>query len=364
MQGGAGFGPIFLREDGLHSMRIGRFGVVLAVVMSSPLVPPFPRGEEGGCSALADGSIPSLEARIQPVTQHVPLNHPVWVRFSIENTGSEAISLTVPGAEPEIPSPEVGLPLSHVFSGRNSSGVVITTESGRRWDQVVGFKSPARAPIMVLAPHSMVGTTVDLREYFPSLRGAGEYRLEWTPYGSALSSERVTVTIAPRKQVEIVTDEGKLTVALFYDDAPQHVANFLELARSGFYTGKTFHRLEPGYMLQGGCPRGDGTGIRLDGKRIPAEFNARPHQKGSVSMSLLDDDPESASCQFFICNTRQKDWDGRYTVFGQLVGDESMETLDRLMQTPTDDQGRPQRAIYMRAVRVTDAPTDIPNEAP
>ncbi len=347
MQGGAGFGPIFSLEDELYSMSIDRLSLLMVVGM-------FPLAG----TAVADGSIPGLEAHVEPVTHYVPLNHPVWVRFSIENTADEPISLTVPGAEPEIPSPEVGLPLSHVFSGHDSSGIVLTTESGRRWDEVVGFHAPARAPILVLAPHSMVGTTIDLRRYFPSLRGAGEFRVEWAPYGGAITSKRVTLTIAPRKQVEIVTDDGTLTIALLYDDAPRHVANFLDLARSGFYTGKTFHRLESGYMIQGGCPRGDGTGIRLNGKRIPAEFNARPHQKGSVSMALLEDDPESGSCQFFICNTRQKDWDGRYTVFGQLVGDESMEALDRLMQAPIDDQGRPQRTIYMRAVRVTDAPTD------
>jgi len=147
-------------------------------------------------------------------------------------------------------------------------------------------------------------------------------------------------------------------VRLLYDDAPGYVTNFLELAKSGFYTGKTFHRVAPGYMILGGCPKGDGTGIRLDGRRVPAEFNSRRHQKGTLSMALLDDDPDSASCQFFICNTEQKDWDGRYTVFAQLIGDESLATLDRLMSTPLDDLGRPQRPIYMRNVRVVDAPSE------
>jgi len=305
-------------------------------------------------------SLPGIRAHIRLNSANVPLNQPVWVSFSIENEGSEAITLTVPGTEPQIPSPEMGLPLSHVFSGGSNLGVVVSTDSGRSWDHATGFKASTKAPILLLAPRSSVGTTLDLRDHFPVLRGAGQYRITWKPYGSSLVSETVIVTIAPRKQVEFITDEGTMLVHLFYDDAPQHVANFLELVKSGFYTGKAFHRLEPGYLIQGGCPRGDGTGIRLDGKRIPSELNRRHHQKGSVSMALLDDDPDSGSCQFFISNTRQKDWDDRYTVFGQLVGETSLATLDRVMQTPTDDQGRPQRPLYIRGTRLLDAPADDP----
>jgi len=120
---------------------------------------------------------------------------------------------------------------------------------------------PTQAPILLLAPRSTVGTTLDLRKYFPSLRGAGQFRLSWKPYAAGVASETVLLTIAPRKQVEMVTDDGTLTISLYYDDAPQHVANFLELAKSGFYTNKTFHRVEPGYMIQGGCPRGFTSGF-------------------------------------------------------------------------------------------------------
>jgi len=196
------------------------------------------------------------------------------------------------------------------------------------------------------------------------LRSGGRYRVSWSPYNGDVASKTITVTIAPRKQVEIVTDEGTMTLRLFYNEAPQHVENFIELVKTGSYAGKTFHRLEPGYLLQGGCPRGDGTGIRSDGKRVPAEFNEHVHQKGSVSMALLGDDPDSASCQFFICNTRQKEWDGRYTVFAQLVGEESLTTLDRLMLTPVDERGRPQKTLYLRSVRLTDAPPDAYSDMP
>jgi cyclophilin family peptidyl-prolyl cis-trans isomerase len=338
-------------------MRLNSFGVTLAVLVGVPALPPW---SCGAVAAAADNAIPGIQAHLRATSQHVPINHPIWVQFSIENTTNEPVTLTVPGCEPAIPSPEMGLPLAHVFSGGASSGVLVTTEAGRHWDQPLGYRTPTQAPILLLAPRSTVGTTLDLREYFPSLRGAGQFRLSWKPYAAGVTSETVLLTIAPRKQVELVTDDGTMTITLFYDDAPQHVANFLELAKSGFYTGKTFHRVEPGYMIQGGCPRGDGTGIRLDGKRIPAEFNNRPHEKGTVSMALLDDDPDSASCQFFISNTRQKDWDGRYTVFGELTGEASMQSLDHLMAGPVDDHSRPKQTLYIRAVRVVDAPSETP----
>lgn len=305
----------------------------------------------------ADGAA-AVRAHIRLTSPQVALGQPVWVQFSIENVSDKPITLTVPGTEPEIPLPEVGLPLSHVFSGGAAGTVAITTESNRRWDQPVGYRGAPQAPILLIAPNSTVGSTLDLRDYFPSLRGAGQYRICWRPYGGEFTSETIVLTVAPFKQVELVTDEGAMTIRLLYDDAPGHVANFIDLVKSGFYGGKTFHRIEPGYMIQGGCPRGDGTGIRLDGKRIPAEYNTRRHRKGTVSMALLDDDANSASCQFFICNTEQKAWDGRYTVFGELVGDASIATLDKLMAAPVDDRGRPLRTLYMRTVRLMDAPSE------
>lgn len=315
-------------------------------------------------SAFASGSVMGVRASMKPASYQVPLGQPVWVRFCVENLGPEPVTLTVPGTEPDIPSPEAGLPISHVFSGGTLPALSVASDSGRRSNEPTGYKTPARAPILLLGTNGMVGTTIDLRDFFPVLRGAGQFRLTWSPYGGTVPGETVVINIAPLKHAEIVTDEGVLTVRMFYDDAPMAVANFLDLAKNGFYSGKTFHRVAPGYMIQGGCPTGDGTGIRLDGKRVAAEFNSLRHQKGTLSMALLDDDPDSASCQFFICNTEQRDWDGRYTVFATLVGDESFATLDRLMAIPVDETGRPSRPIYMRTVRVVDSPSDFGNYSP
>lgn len=312
----------------------------------------------GPVMAQSFGQIQGIKAHLDPMSMTVPIGQPVWVRFSIENTTDEPITLSVPGMEPEIPSPEMGLPLSHIFSRNSSSSVSVITESNRRWDNPVGYRAETRAPIVMVAPRSVVGSAVDLREYYPALRSGGQFRVTWQPYGGDVRATTTTFTIAIRKYVVIATDEGKMTLQLFYDDAPLHVENFTELVKNNFYSGTTFHRLEPGHLIQGGCPRGDGSGIRTDGKRVQAEFNDHPHQKGSVSMALLDDDPDSASCQFFISNTREKDWDGRYTVFAQLVGDESFATLDLLMATPVDDQGRPVKSLSMRDVRLINAPVE------
>jgi hypothetical protein len=93
---------------------------------------------------------PGITARVNPLSRHVAMNQPIWVEFLIENTSNEPVTLTVPGTEPAIPSPEVGLPLAHIFSGSTAeSGVVVVTETGRSWDQRGSFSiphPPARPP--------------------------------------------------------------------------------------------------------------------------------------------------------------------------------------------------------------------------
>ena len=343
-------------DDGSYFARGGRVVAVLATLLAAS--PSLLAG--GGADTQAD----ELLAHLTLTSRNVQTGQPVWALFLLENASDHPITLAVPQVEPALPSPAMGLPLSHVFSGPEASGVTVATESGQSWTRPIRYRMPSTASPVTLAPHSTVGTRVNLAEFYPVLRGSGRYRITWQPYAGTLHARPVLVEVAPRKQAEIVTDAGKLTIRFFYDDAPHHVLNFIELAEEGFYDNLTFHRLEPGYLLLGGCPRGDGTGIRPDGKRIPAELNDHPHRKGCVSMALLDGDLDSASSQFFIYNTRQKDWDQRYTVFGELVGEESFATLDSLMATPVDESGRPRRTLFMRSVRVVTAPATAPVEFP
>ncbi|MCH8147798.1 MAG: peptidylprolyl isomerase [Planctomycetes bacterium] len=337
------------RERGKSSVMRFRTTIVATCVLASGLSVFGQRTEP----------LPGLQARLISENRHVPMGQPIRVTFAIENSSNDPITLTVPGTTPQIPSPEVGLPLAHVFSSGSSPSVTVLTPSDRQWFDPLGYRPPKEAPILIIAPHSTVGSSIDLREYYPALRSSGRFRIIWTPYKGLAASDTLSITIAPRKRVELVTDHGTMTLQLFYDDAPAHVANFLELVQQGFYSGTTVHRIEPGYFLVAGCPHGDGTGIRPDGKRVESEINGRAHAKGSVSMALLEDDPDSGSSQFFICYTRQKDFDGRYTVFAQLVGDDSFATLDMLMATQADSDGRPTPRVYLRTARTVAEPIEM-----
>lgn len=141
-------------------------------------------------------------------------------------------------------------------------------------------------------------------------------------------------------QIRLETSEGTLTVELWPDVAPKHTANFLKLTRDGFYDGLTFHRILPGFVIQGGCPHGTGTGG--PGWTVPAEFNDRKHEKGVLSMARSAD-PNSAGSQFFVCLGREhcQHLDRQYTAFGKVV--EGLDVVDKLGATPLADRssGRP-----------------------
>jgi peptidyl-prolyl cis-trans isomerase B (cyclophilin B) len=133
----------------------------------------------------------------------------------------------------------------------------------------------------------------------------------------------------------IETDKGTIKVELYADDAPNHVASFVELAQSGFYDGTTFHRVEPGFVVQGGDPyskTGEGPpGTGGPGYTIDAEFNSRQHLEGTLAMARAMD-PNSAGSQFYICLAPQPSLDGQYTVFGQVT-----EGMDVVRQIAIND---------------------------
>ena len=119
--------------------------------------------------------------------------------------------------------------------------------------------------------------------------------------------------------------DGDVVIEMYPDAAPNHVARIKELVRSGFYNGLKFHRVIDGFMAQTGCPYGNGTGG--SGKKLKAEFNRIPHQRGTVSMarSML---PDSADSQFFICFADCPWLDGQYTVWGEVTS--GMEYVDMI----------------------------------
>ena len=132
-------------------------------------------------------------------------------------------------------------------------------------------------------------------------------------------------------QVELTTSQGTFVVELWNDVAPNHAANFLKLTTQGFYNGLTFHRILPSFVIQGGCPRGDGTGG--PGWKVKAEFNDRKHEKGVLSMARSAH-PDSAGSQFFVCLGREhcQHLDGEYTAFGKVIS--GLEVVDKIAATP------------------------------
>ncbi|WP_374304575.1 peptidylprolyl isomerase [Ferrovibrio sp.] len=126
--------------------------------------------------------------------------------------------------------------------------------------------------------------------------------------------------------------DGRVTIALRPDLAPNHVARIKELARQNFYDGLKFHRVIEGFMAQTGDPRGDGTGG--SGQKLDAEFNDAPHKRGTCSMARAQN-PNSADSQFFICFADARFLDRQYTVWGEVV--EGMEHVDAIKR---GDQAR------------------------
>ena len=153
----------------------------------------------------------------------------------------------------------------------------------------------------------------------------------------------------------IETKFGEIEVEFLNDKAPGHVKNFLDLARKGFYDGTTFHRVIPGFMIQGGCPNtkdakgGKGAqGTGGPGYTIKAEFNDTPHKRGVVSMARSQD-PNSAGSQFFICVGDSGFLDRKYTAFGRVR--RGMEAADKIVASPRDGKDNPNERVDMK-VRV------------
>jgi peptidyl-prolyl cis-trans isomerase B (cyclophilin B) len=172
---------------------------------------------------------------------------------------------------------------------------------------------------------------------------------------STLRREKKMADLTP-EQIEgltavIETEAGTIKFKFFPFDAPGHCNNFIALARKGFYNGLIFHRVIEGFMIQGGCPHGKGTGG--PGYKIKAEFNSRPHLDGTVSMARSQD-PDSAGSQFFICHGKQAFLDGKYTVFGQVV--EGLETVHAIARTPTGPGDRPVSPQVMKRVFIEGLP--------
>jgi len=143
----------------------------------------------------------------------------------------------------------------------------------------------------------------------------------WADTGSEFRMKAATLQYL----MTIRMDHGNIVIRLFPDAAPSTVARVVELIQKKFYNGLTFHRVEPNFVVQGGDPKGNGTGG--SGVKLKAEFNSKRHVTGTVSMAR-GSDPNSADSQFFICLSPQASLDGKYTVIGQVIS--GMEVVRRI----------------------------------
>src|SRR5262249_11844128 len=151
-------------------------------------------------------------------------------------------------------------------------------------------------------------------------------------------SNEINISVREDKNptVALTTSEGTIVLELWPDKAPNHVANLITLAKSGFYDGRLFHRVIPNFMVQTGCPLGTGTGD--PGYKIAAEFNEAPFAKGVLGMARSADN-DSAGSQFFICvadSPEVKSLDHKYTAFGKVI--EGQDIADKISMVPRDTQ--------------------------
>lgn len=226
------------------------------------------------------------------------------------------------------------------------------------------------------------------------LQCGGKEKADYQPLSKVqIDSIKQIVKDAPKEPVQpnevgvIETNYGTIVVEFFTDVAPNHAANFKKLANNGYYNGTWFHRVIPGFMIQGGDilsrdddPGDDGTGG--PGYSIDAEFNRKPHYRGRLSMARSQD-PNSAGSQFFIVQnptlTKKQIYnaenrvgyefpdsvvqkylevggypglDNQYTVFGEVIT--GMDVVDKIANAPTNERDRPQEKVIMSDVYVTD----------
>jgi peptidyl-prolyl cis-trans isomerase B (cyclophilin B) len=256
----------------------------------------------------------------------------------------------------EITAPDDGAPVASWLltpSAFSIDGKPVTERKGKE--------------IIALAPGATLSLSFDLA---PAIRASGAVKSEGFELGFAkeyLDSEPIAVAVATaapqglnfmempvgdlsKYQVIMSTNRGDMVLEFWPDAAPGHVRNYLDLCYTGFYDGLTFHRVIPGFMIQGGCP--DGTGSGNGPRQLEAEFSKDPkykHVPGVLSMARTAD-PNSASCQFFLMHKNSPHLDGQYSAFG--ICTDGLEILEQIVSTPRGRNDRPNTKQYIKSATV------------
>jgi cyclophilin family peptidyl-prolyl cis-trans isomerase len=179
------------------------------------------------------------------------------------------------------------------------------------------------------------------------------------------AEEKKPMSQYENKVAELHTSAGEIDIRFFPDVAPNHVKNFIDLAEKGFYNGSKFHRVIPGFMIQGGDPNtisGSPStwGTGGSGKNVDAEFSSVKHKRGIVSMARSSS-PNSASSQFFIMVADYPSLDGQYSVFGQVT--KGMDIADKIVNAPTAGE-RPVNPTSIDKIVIRNAKPDEQGPAP
>jgi peptidyl-prolyl cis-trans isomerase B (cyclophilin B) len=148
--------------------------------------------------------------------------------------------------------------------------------------------------------------------------------------------------------VTFETELGDVEISFFPDKAPTHVRSFVALAKAGYYDGLKFHRCIEGFMIQGGCPAGNGAGG--PGYALKAEFNRIEHERGILSMARTKN-PNSGGSQFFLCVDRAPHLDNKYSVFGKVT--KGMDVVDKIVTAPKIDDQTPANPVKIKKAKVT-----------
>jgi peptidyl-prolyl cis-trans isomerase B (cyclophilin B) len=156
---------------------------------------------------------------------------------------------------------------------------------------------------------------------------------------------------------DIKTTAGDITIRFFPEVAPNHVRNFIDLSKSGFYNGTKFHRVIPGFMIQGGDPNTKSNdvstwGVGGSGKNINAEFSSIHHKRGILSMARTPD-PNGASSQFFIVVADAPNLDNQYSVFGEVT--KGMDVADKIVNAPRGENDRPDKPVAIKSITIRPA---------
>jgi peptidyl-prolyl cis-trans isomerase B (cyclophilin B) len=252
-----------------------------------------------------------------------------------------------------------GAPLIFERGDLVSSRCLVAATFERKGQWVTIVEPPAPGKVELRAGETF---TLETRVVLPEAltKTPTALLVQWVGGGGldGLRSNEINVAIRGDQNptVTLETGEGTIVLELWPDKAPNHVANFITLAKKGFYDGRIFHRVISGFMVQTGCPLG--TGMGDPGYKIAAEFNDTPFAKGVLGMARSEGNNDTAGSQFFVCVADRNDLNGKYTAFGRVI--EGQDAADKIAMTPRDPKSdRPFKDVPLKKVSVVTPATYV-----